>query len=32
MDKHDVITFDNLPEAVKQLLHEVADIKNYLLN
>jgi excisionase family DNA binding protein len=32
MNKNDVITFDNLPEAVKHLLHEVADIKNYLLN
>ena len=32
MNKHDVITFDNLPEAVSQLLHEVAYIKNYLLN
>ena len=32
MNKHDVITYDNLPEAVKHLLHEVADIKNYLLN
>lgn len=32
MNKHDVITYDNLPEAVNHLLHEVADIKNYLLN
>ena len=32
MNKNDVITFDNLPEAVKQLLQEVAIIKYYLLN
>lgn len=32
MIKNDVITFDNLPEAVTQLLQEVAYIKNHLLN
>ncbi|HQG56390.1 MAG TPA: helix-turn-helix domain-containing protein [Bacteroidales bacterium] len=32
MNKHDVITFDNLPDAVKRLLLEVAEMKNYLLN
>lgn len=32
MIKNDVITFDNLPEAVTQLLQEVSYIKNYLLN
>ncbi|MEI6049368.1 MAG: helix-turn-helix domain-containing protein [Bacteroidota bacterium] len=32
MNENDVITFDNLPEAVMQLLQEVAYIKNHLLN
>ena len=32
MIKNDVITFDNLPEAVTQLLQEVAYIRNHLLN
>jgi excisionase family DNA binding protein len=32
MDKKDAVTFDNMPEAITHLLHEVAYIKNYLLN
>lgn len=32
MIKNDAITFDNLPEAVGQLLQEVSYIKNHLLN
>ena len=32
MNEYDAITFDNLPEAVKHLLQEVAYIKNHLLN
>jgi len=32
MNENNAITFDNLPEAVMQLLQEVAYIKNHLLN
>jgi len=32
MIKNDAITFDNLPQAVTQLLQDVSYIKNYLLN
>jgi excisionase family DNA binding protein len=32
MIKNDRLTFENLPEAVLHLIHEVAEIKHYLLN
>jgi len=32
MSEIDVITFDNLPEAVKHLIQDVEEIKNLLLN
>ena len=32
MSENDVITFDNIPEAMMHLLREVAYIKNHLLN
>lgn len=32
MSENDIITFDNMPEAMMHLLQEVAYIKNHLLN